>query len=113
MYEGDKDWWKDYNTRSIFKDYNQVGTVERKYIIDILARPYPQGFTVTIGETQLRYNPLKNTGLEVHNTDNEGNVPELIWDHFRQQLIVVKWPIEGEIIHLTVEPGLSQNYLKR
>jgi endoglycosylceramidase len=112
----DKDWWKDYYTWSIFKDNNPVGTVERKYIIDILSRPYPQciageimeyrfdlptrsfhlslkadnslgisrifipvdrhypdGFTVTIGETQFIYNPLKNTGLEVSKTDKAGH----------------------------------------
>ncbi len=152
----DKDWWKDYYTWSIFMDNNPVGTVERKYIIDILARPYPQciagdilnyafdlptrsfhlslkadnslgisriyipadrhypdGFTVTLGEAQLIYNPLKKTGLEVLKTDLAGNVPELIWDPYRQQLIVVKWPAADGISELVVQPGLSQNFLSR
>lgn len=30
------------STWSIFSDHQQVGTVERKYITDIIARPYPQ-----------------------------------------------------------------------
>ena len=152
----DKDWWKDYYTWSIFMDDNPVGTVERKYIIDIIARPYPQciagdiikyqfdlptrsfylslvadnslgisriyipadrhypdGFTVTLGETQWIYNPLKNTGLEICKTDKYGTFPELIWDPYRQQLIVVNWPSEGEVLNLSVQPGLNQNFLRR
>ena len=151
-----KDWWKDYYTWSIFKDNNPVGTVERKYITDIISRPYPQcvageimkysfdlptrsfylsvkaenrlgiskifipvdrhypdGFTVTIGEARMIFNPMKNNGLELIKTDKQGYVPELIWEPYRQQLIVVKWPIDGEILNLSIQPGLNQNYLSR
>jgi endoglycosylceramidase len=152
----DKEWWKAPYIWSIFKDNQGVGSIERKYIIDILARPYPQciageileysvnfptrslnmvihsdnskgsskifipadrlypdGFTVTIGELVLIYNPLKNVGLEVINPGT-GNPPsEIIWDPFRNQLVVLKWPVDKETFKVTVQPGIYQDILPR
>jgi endoglycosylceramidase len=143
-------------TWSIFKDNQGVGTIERKYITDIIARPYPQciagdimkfavdfptrtlnmeirsdnskgasrifipadrmypdGFTVTIGEVVVIYNPLKNIGLEVLEPGG-GNPPsEILWDPFRNQLVVLKWPIDQETFEVTIQPGIYQEILPR
>ena len=152
----DKDWWKDRYTWAIFRDYSAVGSVERKYIIDIISRPYPQcvagtidsygfdlptrtfrlalsadnslgtsriyipadrhypdGFTVSIGAFQWICNPIANKGLEVVKSGEGGSIPELIWDPYRQQLVVVKWPSDGALQSLVVQPGLNQEYLGR
>ncbi len=143
-------------TWSIFKDNQGVGTIERKYIVDVIARPYPQciagdimefsvdfptrslnmeirtdnsrgssrifipadrwypdGFTVTIGETALIYNPLKRVGLEVIEPGKAGSAADLIWDPFRQQLVVLRWPANLETIRVSVQPGIYQDILKR
>ena len=135
-------------TWSIFKDDQGVGTIERKYIVDIIARPYPQciagditdfafdfptrtlnvnimpdsrkgasrifipadrwypdGFTVSIGEMVVQYNPLKNVGLEAINP-GKGNPSDFIWDSYRQQLVVLRWPEDGSSLNINVRPGL-------
>ena len=143
-------------TWSIFKDNQGVGTIERKYITDIIARPYPQsiagdimefsvdfptrslnmairsdnskgasrifipadrlypdGFTITVGETVVIYNPLKNVGLEVTDPGTGNSPSEFIWDPYRQQLVVLKWPVDQETLKVTVQPGIYQEILPR
>jgi len=141
------------STWAIFSDKNAIGTVERKYITDIIARPYPQsiagdiqsfkfdfatrsldiflksenskgasrifvganrhypdGFSVICnGSLILYYNPLKNIGLEVYQSDADSNPGDFIWDNFRQQLIVLKWPVNHAQINLKIIPGIYKN----
>jgi hypothetical protein len=144
------------STWSIFKDNKAVGTIERKYITDIIARPYPQciagdlmwfsfdytnrslfmeiksdnskgaskifvpadryypdGFTVTAGETVLIYNPVKNAGLEVVEPGKGVTAANFIWDPFRQQLVVLRWPEDGKLLSVKVQPGIYQDILER
>ena len=142
-------------TWSIFKDNKGVGTIERKYIVDIIARPYPQcisgdiinykvdfasrsltvhlrtdntngaskifipldrwypdGFTVTIGDMVAKLDPDKNVGLEAVKP-GKVNLSDLIWDSFRQQLVILRWPENGANLTLMVQPGLYQEILPR
>ena len=143
-------------TWSIFKDNLGVGTIERKYITDIIARPYPQciagdimefsfdlpnrslvldvhtenakgaskifipadryypdGFTVTVGETMVIYDPTKNVGLEVVEPGNGFSPSEFIWDPYQQQLVILKWPVDNENIRVLLQPGIYQEILMR
>ncbi|MCP4311488.1 MAG: glycoside hydrolase family 5 protein [Bacteroidetes bacterium] len=143
-------------TWSIFKDNQGVGTIERKYITDIIARPYPQciagdilefsfdlsnrslvldvhtenakgaskifipadryypdGFTVTVGETMVIYDPTKNVGLEVVEPGNGYSPSEFIWDSYQQQLVILKWPVDDENIRVLLQPGIYQEILMR
>ena len=143
-------------TWSIFKDNQGVGTIERKYIIDVIARPYPQyvagdimaysfdfptrsfflevqtdnskgaskvfipadrfypdGFTVTIGDARVILNPNKNVGLEVVDPGSGESPSEFVWDPYRQQLVILKWPVDGEEIDVRVQPGIYQEILPR
>jgi len=137
------------STWAIFSDHRSVGTAERKYITDIIARPYPQiiagdiqsfmfnhatrcldmvlktdngkgasklfigadrhypdGFSVKCHEHLILYhNPLKTTGLEVLQSDKLSNPADFIWDPSRQQLIILKWPLDRTIMHLSILPG--------
>ena len=139
------------STWAVFSDKNAVGTVERKYITDIIARPYPQsvagdirsfkydfptrslnvwiksdnskgaskifigadrhypdGFSVVVTDSfVLSYNPLKNTGLEVYKSDKNSNPEDFIWDSSRQQLIILKWPVDKAELHLKIVPGIN------
>ena len=139
------------STWAIFSDENAIGTVERKYITDIIARPYPQtiagdiqsfkfdfatrsldvniktdnskgasrifigadhhypdGFSIVCNGTfVLIYNPLKNTGLEVYQSDENSNPADFIWDNSRQQLIILKWPVDNSELHLKIVPGIN------
>ena len=64
----DKEWWQAPYTWSIFKDNRNVGTVERKYITDIIARPYPQTIAGKIDSYRFDF-PTRS--LDVHlKTDN-------------------------------------------
>lgn len=143
-------------TWSIFKDKQGVGTIERKYITDIIARPYPQciagdilefsfdlpnrslvmdvhtentqgasklfipadrhypdGFTLTVGETQVIFDPTKNVGLEVVEPGNDYSPSQFIWDPYRQQLVILKWPVDDEDIRVLLQPGIYQEILIR
>jgi endoglycosylceramidase len=143
-------------TWSIFKDNQGVGTIERKYIIDIIARPYPQciagdiiefsfdlpnrsllldvhtdnaqgaskvfipadrhypdGFTVTVGDTRVIYDPTKNVGLEIVDSGIGFSPSEFIWDPYRQQLVILKWPVDDKDVRLLLQPGIYQDILKR
>jgi endoglycosylceramidase len=143
-------------TWSIFKDNRGVGTVERKYITDIIARPYPQciagdimefsvdfptrslhleirsenskgasrifipadrlypdGFTLTAGETVVIFNPIENTGLEVIEPGRGITPADFIWDPFRQQLVVLQWPVDGTRLRVSIQPGIYQEILPR
>ncbi|WP_372772732.1 cellulase family glycosylhydrolase [Mangrovibacterium sp.] len=139
------------STWAIFSDKNAVGTVERKYITDIIARPYPQciagdiqsfkyefatrsfdlylrsdnskgaskifvgadrhypdGFTIVVNDSFiLCHNPLKNTGLEVRKSDRNSKPEDFVWDSSRQQLVVLKWPLDQADLHLRIVPGTS------
>lgn len=139
------------STWAVFSDENAIGTVERKYITDIISRPYPQtiagdlqsfrfdfatrsldvtiktdnskgasrifigadrhypdGFSVVCNDTFiLSSNPLKNTGLDVYKTDTDSNPSDFIWDSSRQQLVILKWPIDKSDLHLKIVPGMN------
>jgi hypothetical protein len=147
----DKDWWQAPYTWSIFSDNKSVGTVERKYITDILARPYPQvisgdiesfkfdfparsmdlflqtdnskgaskifvgadrhypdGFSIICNEGFVMFvNPLSTKGIEVYKSEWDSNPSDFIWDDSRQQLIVLRWPVDGENLHLRIVPGIK------
>ena len=149
----DKDWWQAPYTWSIFSDGRGVGTVERKYITDILARPYPQsiageihsfkydfatrtldvyfksdnrkgassifigadrhypdGFSIVCNEDFIMYNdPLTITGLEVLKFDENSNASDFIWDASRQQLIILKWPVDKKDFHMRIVPGMGND----
>ena len=138
------------STWAIFQDENAVGTIERKYITDIIARPYPQtiagdiqsfkydfatrsldlniksdnrlgtsqvfiganrhypdGFSVVVNDSMiLSYDPLKTTGLEIKLSDDTSNPEDFRWDSNKQQLIVLKWPVDQTDIHLRIVPGI-------
>lgn len=147
----DKEWWQAPYTWSIFSDNKSVGTVERKYITDILARPYPQviagdiesykydfatrsldvflktdnskgasrifvgadrhypdGFSIICNDDFIMcVNPLKTTGIEVIKSVWSSNPSDFIWDDSRQQLIVLKWPVDKGDTHLRLVPGIK------
>lgn len=139
------------STWAIFSDKNAIGTVERKYITDIIARPYPQtiagdllsfkydfatrsldifinadnskgasqifiganrhypdGFSIVCNDNFiLSYDPLKNTGLEVCESDSKSNPADFIWDNNSQKLTILKWPIDKADFHLKIVPGIN------
>lgn len=142
-------------TWSLFKDESDSGSIERKYIMDIISRPYPQcvageilkykvdfptrtmsaivvgnnkkgasklfipadrwypdGFTVTIGKTVVKYNPLKNIGLEVVQHGMGETASDLIWDSNKQQLVILRWPEEGRELKILIQPGLYQDIIR-
>ena len=76
-------------------------------------RLYPDGFTVTIGGVVVIYNPLINVGLEVIDPGTGNSPPEIVWDPFRQQLVVLKWPVDQETFKVTIQPGIYQEILPR
>ena len=133
-------------------DKSAQGSIERKYIMDYIARPYPQciagdlhefavdfptrtlsvsitsdnskgaskifipadrmypdGFTVSIGETMVIFDPQKNMGLEVIDPGKGASPADLIWDPFRQQLVVLQWPENGKVLDILVQPGICQD----
>jgi len=138
------------STWAIFSDKKAVGTVERKYITDVISRPYPQaiagdlqsfmfdaatrslevsiktdnrkgasrifvgadrhypdGFSIVCSEQFiLGRNPLKHTGLEVLKSDSNSNPADFLWDESRQQLIVLRWPVDHAELQLKITPGL-------
>ncbi|MGQ1783656.1 cellulase family glycosylhydrolase [Saccharicrinis sp. GN24d3] len=139
------------STWAIFTDKHAVGTAERKYITDIIARPYPQsiagdiqsfkydfatrsldvfiksdnskgvskifvganrhypdGFTVVINDSFiLCHNPLKTTGLDVVKMDIGSNPADVCWNSARQQLMIQKWPVDNNDVHLRIIPGVK------
>lgn len=141
------------STWAIFSDNRSVGTVERKYITDIIARPYPQaiagdiqsfmfnhatrsldiqlvsdngkgvsrifigadrhypdGFSVKCNDRfVLCHNPLKAMGLEVLAFDATSNPADFIWDASRQQLVILKWPVDKAAMQVRVVPGINSN----
>jgi len=76
-------------------------------------RYYPDGFTVTVGETRVIYNPNKNVGLEVVEPGNGFSPSEFIWDPYRQQLVILKWPVDNADVRLLLQPGIYQEILVR
>jgi endoglycosylceramidase len=138
------------STWSIFADEEAVGTVERKYITDIIARPYPQliagdilnfkfdfptrslkalfkadnskgaskifiganrhypdGFSVIINnDFVMVHNPLKTAGLEVVKSSVNDNPSDFIWDEGKQELVVLKWPWDKQIVNFKIVPGI-------
>ncbi|MFD0835663.1 cellulase family glycosylhydrolase [Mariniflexile aquimaris] len=138
------------STWSIFSDSTDAGTVERKYITDVIARPFPQtiagdiqsflfnhatrtlnlsiksdnskgvskifvganrhypdGFSVIINDDVVMfYNPLKNVGLETYKCPEYFNATNIIWDAQTQKLIILKWPIDNQIVDIKILPGL-------
>lgn len=137
------------STWAIFSDKKAVGTVERKYITDIIARPYPQaiagdiksfkydfakrilhvniktdnnkgasqifiganrhypdGFTIICNQNVISYNPLKNGALEVFKLDKDSEISDFIWDETRQQLTILKWPVNNQNLNLKITPGI-------
>ena len=138
------------STWAIFSDEMDAGTVERKYITDIISRPFPQviagdiqsflynfatrtlnlkiksnnskgaskifigadrhypdGFSIIINDDFILYhNPLKNIGLEVYKSPENGNPPDFIWDDYSQQLVVLKWPVDNSMLNIKIVPGL-------
>ena len=58
-------------TWSIFKDNQGVGTTERKYIVDIIARPYPQCIAGKINEFQFDF-PTRTLHLNVIPDNSKG-----------------------------------------
>ncbi len=138
------------STWAIFTDKLDVGTQERKYITDVIARPYPKaiagdinsflfnfatrtlnlniktdnskgaskifiganrhypdGFTVLCGdELALSYNPLKKVGLEVFKSGKNSNPSDFIWDESKQQLVVLKWPVDQQNLAIKIVPGI-------
>ena len=139
------------STWAIFSDEVAAGTVERKYITDVIARPYPQviagdihsfmfnhatrvldftitpdnstgasrifvaadrhypdGFSVHCGEDLvLCCNPLNAKGMEVIKAGPSTNPSDFIWNPATQQLIVLRWPVEGEELVVRVVPGIA------
>jgi len=139
------------STWAIFSDPQAVGTVERKYITDVIVRPYPQsiagdlnyfkydfatrsldvflgtdnskgasrifisadrhypdGFTVVCNEEfVLNYNPLRSAGMEVRSFTQSSNPEDFIWESGKQQLIILKWPVDREEMHLRIIPGIQ------
>lgn len=139
------------STWAIFSDEVAAGTVERKYITDVIARPYPQtiagdihsfmfnhatrvlemqitpdnstgasrifvaadrhypdGFSVHCGDDMiLCYNPLKAKGIEVIQAGARSNPSDFIWNPATQQLIVLRWPVDGEELTVKIVPGIA------
>lgn len=137
------------STWAIFTDDANNGTAERKYITDIIARPYPQtiagdiesflfdfatrtltakitpdnskgsssifvganrhypdGFTVSIGESLvLCRDPLRGTGLEIIRSGDGASASDVVWDESKQKLIIKKWPQDQKDIVVSVSPG--------
>jgi hypothetical protein len=76
-------------------------------------RYYPDGFTLRVGETSVIYDPTKNVGLEVVNPGDGYSPSEFIWDSYRQQLVILKWPVDHEDLRVLLQPGIYQEILKR
>ena len=53
------------------------------------------------------HDPLKTTGLEVLGADGNSNPADFVWDPSRQQLVVLKWPVDRTEMHVTIRPGTS------
>lgn len=138
------------STWAIFSDKTDAGTVERKYITDVIARPYPQtiagdiesfmfhhatrtlqvkltpdhtkgtsvvfiganrhypdGFSILIDEDiVLYYNPIKKVGLETYKCPKNVSPSNFVWDTFKQQLTILKWPEGRAHLTLKIVPGL-------
>ncbi|WP_016954229.1 cellulase family glycosylhydrolase [Catenovulum agarivorans] len=137
------------STWAIFSDKQAQGTVERKYITDIIARPYPQyiagdiknfmfhfatrtldlniktdnskgiskifvaadrhypdGFSVLIGDDLILTKSPMATGLRVYQSKANTDPSNIIWDEDRQQLVVLAWPTDKEVVNVTVQPGI-------
>ena len=70
-------------------------------------RHYPDGFSVVInGAFVLCHNPLKTVGLEVCESGNSGNPADFVWDENRQQLVIMKWPVNKADIYVRIIPGI-------
>ncbi len=59
------------STWSIFSDKKAVGTIERKYITDIIARPYPQTIAGDI-QTFLFYFPTRTLDVKIKTDNSKG-----------------------------------------
>ncbi|MBR9908831.1 MAG: glycoside hydrolase family 5 protein [Gammaproteobacteria bacterium] len=140
------------STWAIFSDKQAVGTVERKYITDIIARPYPQliagdiksfmfhfatrtldinimtdnqkgssrifvgadrhypdGFSVHVGDQLILTKSPLSTGLSVHSSKENTDPSAFIWDEARQQLVVLKWPVDKTELSLQIKPGIYKD----
>ena len=76
-------------------------------------RYYPDGFTVTVGETRVIYDPTKNVGLEVVDPGDGNSPSEFIWDSYRQQLVILKWPVDHENLRVLLLPWIYQEIIQR
>lgn len=136
-------------TYAIFSDDRPVGVVERKYITDVISRPYPQtvagtinrfsfdfltrifsmdlipdnskgtstlyipaeryypdGFSIHLNDDLVvRFNPLKNSRLEVINSPKEYNTANIIWDPTNRHLIITQWPNDKMKSTIKIVPG--------
>ena len=71
-------------------------------------RHYPDGFSVHCGEDLvLCCNPLNAKGMEVIKAGPSTNPSYFIWNPATQQLIVLRWPVEGEELVVRVVPGMA------
>jgi hypothetical protein len=103
----DKNWWQAPYTWSIFSDNRGVGTAERKYITDVLARHYPDGFSIVCNKDFVLFcDPLSKSGIKVISTDGNSNASDFIWNPGTQQLVILKWPVDREEVHLRMVPGM-------
>lgn len=137
------------STWAIFSDKHAIGTVERKYITDIIARPYPQliagdiknfmfhfatrtldmniktdnskgasrifigadrhypdGFSIHLNEDLILTKSPLSVGLKVYSSKENTHPSQFIWDQDRQQLIILNWPKNNQIINLKIKPGI-------
>ncbi|MBK1876441.1 cellulase family glycosylhydrolase [Pelagicoccus mobilis] len=139
------------STWSIFVEERAAGTVERKYITDIICRPYPQaiagdihsfmfhhatrtlevniktdnsrgasriyvaadrhypdGFSIHCGDDLiLAKSPLGNGQLSVLKAPANSAPADFVWNDATQQLIVLRWPVDGVETTLKITPGIA------
>ena len=69
-------------------------------------RHYPDGFSVYVGEDLiLTHSPIK-TGFRAYSSKANTKPSDFIRDADRQQLVVLAWPTNDEIVDIRIEPGI-------
>mgnify|MGYP006311163047 CR=1 FL=1 len=77
-------------------------------------RYYPDGFTVTVGEEKMIFDPKKATGLAaIEGCESKINLSNYIWNLFRQQLVILKWSKNNTDSKIVIQPGIYQDILPR